>query len=114
MYKIKILQHVLLLYYSVRYLRNEIENTHGSPHPLPLFELGYTLTKGGPAFIPDLDPSSESSLVALLESIIVDIYSISDMIVRVSSPEQDEDPPPETEEKTPTYESKKFSNFWLN
>lgn len=73
--------------FSVRYLRNEMENVENLPQPSPLIELKYILNVNEPLFVPNLDASSPNSIVALIESIIVDIYSMSDMITRVAIPD---------------------------
>lgn len=59
---------------SLRYIRNEIDNTSDAGSPLFLIE--FTLKQRKPVFIPDL----EHGFVALISSIIDDIRGIADMI----------------------------------
>lgn len=81
---------------------------------MPLIELRYILNINQTLFIPNLDSTSEGSLVALMESIVVDFYSMSDMITRVAVPVQPQQTDAEAEKKTPTYESKRLNCFFFN
>lgn len=76
-------------------------------HNAPLIEVKYELQVPLAVFIPNLDTSSGTGLMGLIDEIIVDIYSMSDMIPRIAQPNDlDED----GNQYVATYESKQYTN----
>lgn len=55
-------------------------------HNAPIFEVKFELQRPHVMFMPNLDPSSSVGFMALIEELIMDIYSMSDMITRVAQP----------------------------
>lgn len=53
-------------------------------HNAPLFEVKYELQVPLAVFIPHLDTSSGTGFMGLIDEIIVDIYSMSDMVPRIA------------------------------
>ncbi|XP_061501815.1 dynein beta chain, ciliary isoform X1 [Anopheles gambiae] len=73
---------------SVKYIKFEMENRLG--HNTPIFEIKYELHPPDTRFCPSLDPYDPDGFFALVESMITDIYCMSDMIPRVAQPAESE------------------------
>lgn len=73
---------------SIKYIKSEIENRF--EHDAPIFEVKYELQPPNAIFIPNLDTSSGTGFMALIDEIIVDIYSMCDMIPRIAQPPEHE------------------------
>lgn len=68
---------------SLKYVKFEMENRLN--HDAPLFEVKYELQKRKAVFIPHMDTSTTGGFMSLMDELIMDIYSMSDMITRISS-----------------------------
>lgn len=56
-------------------------------HNTPLFEVKYELQRPDAFFLPNLDTSdSNSGFLAFIDEVIIDIYSMADMVARVAQP----------------------------
>uniref|UniRef100_A0A182SW49 Dynein heavy chain tail domain-containing protein n=1 Tax=Anopheles maculatus TaxID=74869 RepID=A0A182SW49_9DIPT len=73
---------------SVKYIKFEMENRLS--HNTPIFEIKYELHPPDTRFCPSLDPYDPDGFFALVESMITDIYCMSDMIPRVAQPPENE------------------------
>lgn len=73
---------------SVHYIKLEMEN--GLEHNAPLFEILYEMQRPNVFFVPNLDSSSSTGFMAFIEELIIDIYSMSDMIPRIAQPPESE------------------------
>lgn len=73
---------------SVKYIKFEMENRLA--HDAPIFEIKYELHPPDTRFCPSLDPYNPEGFFALVESMITDIYCMSDMIPRVAQPPESE------------------------
>lgn len=66
----------------------EIENI--LEHNAALFEVQYEMQRPNVFFVPNLNASSPNGFMSFLEELIIDIYSMSDMIQRVAQPPESE------------------------
>lgn len=73
-------------------------------HNAPLMQVNYELQIPTVVFIPNLDTSSGNGLMNLIDEIIIDIYSMCDMIPRIAQPLNSE------EDGVSTYECK----YWTH
>lgn len=100
----------------MRYIKNEIENHFD--HDSALFEVKFELQKPYTIYFPSMDPSSKKGFIALFEELIMDIYSMCDMIPRVAQPpviERNLDSSEESSEPhIATYESTNLFNNILH
>lgn len=79
-------------------------------HNAPVFEVKYELQNSMDVFIPNLDTSLDTGFMKLIDDINTSIYSMSDMIMRISKIDTvDEDGKP----YKATYESNKYDIFSL-
>ena len=79
---------MILLHYfffSIRYIKMEMENIFN--RDAAIFEVKLELQKPHLIYIPSLEPESKNGFFALLEELIMDIYSMCDIIPRVAQPE---------------------------
>lgn len=96
---------------SIKYIKDEMENRF--EHDAPIFEVKYELQNQLAVFIPNLDTLSPNGFMALVDELIVDIYSMCDMIPRVAQPpieerkvlEGDAEPGSTADTYVATYES---------
>lgn len=74
------------MFTSIRYIKFEMENR--LEHNSPVFEVNYELQRPNAFFRPNLDTSdpTKSGFLAFIDEVIIDIYSMADMVARVAQP----------------------------
>lgn len=71
---------------SIGYIKREIDNVAEVNITYPIIETKFDLQNPLMVFIPNLEADSKHGLIACVESIIIDIFGMTDMITRIVQP----------------------------